>query len=47
MPKKKADAVYKIGKATVRIRGSADREKIKTATERYVKRITMEGKHGK
>ncbi len=36
---KKPDAVYKTGKATVRIHGTADREKVKAATEKYLKRF--------
>lgn len=30
---------YKIGPATVRIHGTADREKIKAASERFMKRV--------
>lgn len=30
---------YKIGPAIVRIHGEADREKIKSATERFLKRV--------
>lgn len=32
---------YKIGKATVRIHGTADREKVKEAAERYVRKALM------
>ena len=33
---------YKIGKATVRIHGAADREKVKEAAERYVRKALMQ-----
>lgn len=35
-------AEYKVGKATVRIHGEADREKVREATKRYVKKIARE-----
>ncbi len=37
-----ADEVYTIGKATVRIHGKADPDKVRAATERYVKRMSKE-----
>ena len=37
-----ADAVYTVGKATVRIHGKADPDKVRAATERYVKRLMKE-----
>lgn len=35
---------YKINNATVRIHGEADKEKIKAATERFLKRIEKKKK---
>lgn len=35
---------YKIGNATVRIHGSVDREKLKAATERYLKKVVAQKK---
>lgn len=35
---------YKIGNATVRIHGSVDREKLKAATERYLKKVEAQKK---
>lgn len=32
---------YKIGAATVRIHGEADRERIKAATEKFAKRVLI------
>lgn len=37
-------AEYKVEKATVRIHGEADREKVREATKRYVQKITREEK---
>ena len=34
--------VYKTGKATIRIHGKADPDKVRAATERYVKRLIKE-----
>ena len=34
--------VYKTGKATIRIHGTVDQEKVRAATERYVKRVFEE-----
>lgn len=34
--------VYKVGKATIRIHGKADPDKVRAATERYVKRLSKE-----
>ena len=33
---------YKIGNATVRIHGTVDREGLKTATERFMKKVLIE-----
>ena len=38
---------YKIGPAIVRIHGEADREKIKAATERFLKQIEKKKKENK
>ena len=38
---------YKIGPAIVRIHGEADREKIKSATERFLKQIEKKKKENK
>ena len=34
--------IYKTGRATVRIHGKADPDKVRAATERYVKRLSKE-----
>lgn len=42
MSRATADATYTVGKAIVRIHGKADPDKVRVATERYVKRLIKE-----
>ena len=43
---RKGSQKYKIGKATVRIHGTENRERLKDATERFLKEVRGRKKHG-